>query len=402
MVPIALAITVSLTGCRGNLFAPDASSDGSTPDGARMVQPYLLVLGPDGEPLSRAGIRIDSSLYRSGARGISYQHSGPVSRLPEAVEAPFSIEVTLTSLPRREHLVLDVYPAEAETLVLKWPPPNLEVHLEWPASFSDDEVEISSADLSVRIDSRSAHLPAAEVRTRWWNTRTQLTEGRTLLFFLPATADSVESLNASWRLAATDSSPVLSFDATVPAFAFPATTEVTVEATFGPMPVRVVWGGGAFELEQFDLTTSITRPDGVIERVNIRPRRGMGDATRWGWPGNMDVSLAPFDQHAVFPWREFVQWNGVDEVVIELGRHAFTTRAVNAAGEPFRFVTLVLEPLLPSVGGIEQTAGLDGRITWYVNDGDYTLGFAGEYSSDSPRGGPWRVEGDLSVTWEVP
>ncbi len=395
---IALSIAVSLVGCRGNLFAPDGRS---TPDGVRMVQPYLIVLGPDGEPVTRAAIYIDPSLYQGGARGISYQHYGPVTRVPEAVQAPFSIEVSLPS-PRREHLVLDVYPAGAETLVVKWPPVNFRVHLEWPATFSDDQIVNAGVDLAARIDNRSAHLPSSEVRTHWWSTRTELSEGRTFLAALPAAADSVDYVRARWSVSATDSTPSLDFEASTPGVAFPATTEMTVAATFVPLPLRAVWGGGAFELEQYDLTTSITQPDGSTEWVKVRPRRGMRASTTWGWPGEMKIDLVPFDQAALLPWREFVRWNGVDEIVIELGSHVFTTRVVDGEGEPFRFVEFRLEALAPSWDSMVLTTGLDGQLTWFVNDGDYTLDFVTGAPSSSPRGGPWRVEGDLSVTWVVP
>lgn len=395
---IALTLAISLSGCRGNLFAPD---ERSTPGDARVVQPYLVLLGPDGETLEQAWISIDSSLYRSGAGGISFRHDGVISQVPEAVEAPFSIEVRLSS-PERSHLTLDVFPAEAETLVLKWPPPNFRIHLEWPAAFSEEEIVSASAYMPVRVDNRSVHLTPTALRTRWWGTSTELREGSTLIATLPATADSVDYARIRWAVNATDSTPSLSFEAETTGIALASTEEITVAATFVPLPLRAVWGSGAFELTQFDLTTSIARPDGSTEMVRVSPRRGMESSTRWGWPGEMLVQLSPYDQRALFPWREYMQWNGVDDIVVELGRHEFITRVVDAEGEPFRFVEFQLETLAPSWDSIQLTSGLDGNLTWFVNDGDYTLDFySGPYAT-SPRGGPWRVDRDLNVTWVVP
>lgn len=365
-----------------------------------MVQPSLSIFTSEGLPVAQASIRTESSRYRTGARNMSFSYSGPITQFPEAVAAPFTLEIRRHD-PRQDYLLLDVFPTFAETLVVKWPPPNLRIAASWPTTIADDRVTNLRAVVNSRLSFPSEHIELTTVRTSSWTGYFETREEQTLLAVLPATADSINWVEVTWVAEETPTNPRLSFQGRLRGVSYPGVDEIAVAASFEPMVLRATWEDGLSDLVEFDFAASSTRPDGSTEAVDMYRVPGSPPSTVVGWVGEMDLTVTPRLLTAVFPWKGTVVWNGVDEVSVELGRHALSIQVVDAESQPVRFAQVRLSSLVPGSPSGLQSTGLDGRVVWFVNDGDYIAELEDDAFNTGQRGGPWRVTAPTSVTWEA-
>lgn len=368
-----------------------------------MVRPYLVVIGPDGSLMGNLRVQSDSGFYRPTASSRSFRTEVQefVSRWPEPVVAPFVLEVASGEIGTR--YLFDVFPADGETLVVDFREHDTYLRVRPPQGLTAADLIVPEVWLSVSMTNQSEHIEVEIARQRTFEYLATSIDSLRYALKLPPGVSTFTRAVARWQTSTNWAGPLLRGRIDRNDGLLEDGIDLELASELRPLDLEVTWAGGANALEDYELT--VESIGGTNWSESMRGTRSATDAdpTLFGFAGSMLLSLEPSLVRALLPSTSVVVWNGVDPVALETGRHALSVRIVDAEGRPRSFRRFDLLGLSSGNDRATQDTDSDGRVRWYVNDGDYAVvAYEQRWQEFAPRGGPWRVTGDTTVEWEMP